>query len=55
MFGLLMKRRAAALELEPSDLAFGCLTGDDEADLYGIAIDPKYKTEMAFMSITAGE
>ena len=53
VFGLLMKRRAAALELPSIDRAFGCLTGDDEADLYGTAIDPKYKTEMAFMSITA--
>ena len=24
------------------DPAYGCLTGDDEADLYGTAIDPKY-------------
>ena len=48
-----LKRRAAALELPSTDPAYGCLTGDDEADLYGTAIDPKYKTEMAFMSITA--
>ena len=53
VFGLLMKRRSAALELPSTDPAYGCLTGDDEADLYGTAIDPKYKTEMAFISITS--
>jgi hypothetical protein len=50
---LLLRRRDLALALPAADPAYGCLTGDDEADLYGTAIDPKYKTEMAFISITA--
>ena len=50
---LLLARQAIALALPSSDTAHGCLTGNDEADLFGMAIDPRYDTEMAFMSITA--
>ncbi len=50
---LLLRRRALALALPPTDPAYGCLTGNDEADLFEIEIHPSTKTEMPFISITA--
>jgi hypothetical protein len=50
--GLLLKRRAIGLALLPSAEAYGMLTGNDEADLYGETI-ANPNTELPFMSITA--